>query len=203
MAEPTQKDSEPKVTANPSQATAETLGASLNGTQGSGTTKVLPKTVTITEEQWTTVLQEIANLKRGNTPLKPTRITTHTAMLRFCNDRPVVKYDNFQEILENGKRTGYIDLTLSDGEVITVPYLEFLNEGNAEKVSITSQKATESVKSYGSVRAMNPDPLNQKTWNGGMIELDVTSVTYQAEVEVLEGPRKGQKFSVPTSALNA
>lgn len=160
------------------------------------------ETMTVTKEQWTAVLQEIANLK-GATPKKPERVTTHVAVLRFCNNRPVTKFDNYQEILENGKRVAYIDLTLIDGEVITVPYLDFLNEANGEKVSILSQKATESVKNYGQARAINPDPLNQKTWNGGLIDLEVVSVSYQAEVEVVEGAHQGEKYSVPTSCLNA
>lgn len=158
--------------------------------------------VTITTQQWQEVLNRLARAEQRGVVEKPKRITEHTATLRFCNDKAVVGFDNFREVMEEGRRIGYFDLTLEDGEVLTVPYLEFLNEGNGEKVKIVSQKAHEQVKSFGTVRAINPDPKNQKTWDGGMIDLEVTTVTYQAEVEVIEGPHAGKKISVPTAALN-
>ncbi len=160
-------------------------------------------TMTITKGQWEALLHEVANLRSGTKVEKPKRVTDHTATLRFYGDKPVVKFSNFQEPLVDGRRVGFVDLTLEDGEVVAVEYLAFLNEGNGEKVKIISQKATESVKNYGTVRAVNPDPKNQKTWDGGMIDLEVTSVSYQAEVEVIDGPHEGKKYSVPTTCLNA
>ena len=47
---------------------------------------------------------------------------------------------------------------LDEDKVITVPYLEFLNSKNNEKVIIKNQKAEQVVESRGLFVAQNPDP---------------------------------------------
>lgn len=165
-----------------------------------------PDTVTMTQEQLSALLGRIANLESGQRVVKPTRVSDRTAVLRFYNGKPVVGLRGYREILdETNNRVAVITLDLFGGdnlESVEVPYLSFLNEGNGEKVKIVKQEAQKHVKSDGQVRAVNPDPMNQKTWEGGLIDLEVVSYTYKADVEVIEGPHAGEKYTVPAECLN-
>lgn len=165
--------------------------------------KPTQETITITKDQLSAFVQDEVAKALGAKIEKPKRVTEHTAYIRFFEDQPVVGLANVRERLLDGKKVGFVDLNLLDGSVRNVEYLNFLNESERETVSIIKQNAKQHVKNYGTVRAINPDPYNQKTWNGGMIDLEVTSYTYQADVEVIsDGKRKGEKYSVSTEALN-
>lgn len=161
--------------------------------------------VTVTKAQWDEVMSQLAQLRQQGKVEKPKRVTDRVATLRFYEGKAIIGASEVAERLIDGRLTGFVTLKLEDGEEVEMlyrDYVRFLNGSMGEKVKIIDQKATEHVKSYGKVRAINPDPVNVKTWDGGVIDLEVTSVSYLANVEVLEGEHAGQQYTVPTSVLN-
>lgn len=162
------------------------------------------ETVTITKGQLDGLLARLENLEVGRGIKKPKRVTEHEAYLRFYKEKPVVKLSNHKEMCDNfGKIRGFVDLTLLGADKPEIAeYLPFLNESNQVKVKILSQKAEEVVITQGKTRAQNPDPLNDKKFESGEIDLEVTSYQYTAEVEVIEGEHMGEKYTLDTRALN-
>lgn len=166
------------------------------------------KTVTMTEEQFQGLMQRIESVEIGKGIRKPKRVTEREATVRFYEGKPVIKYSNFKEKLEEGKRVGYIDITLyGEDKPVTVQYLNFLNnENNVVKVKILSQKAEEITEVQGKVRSRNPDEAgisSKSPWQSNEVDLEVISYKYQVEVEVLDGEFKGQKYTFDAAALNA
>ncbi len=161
------------------------------------------ETITITRDQLKAFVQDEVAKAIGSKIEKPKRVTDRVAVIRIHEGKPVVSLNKVRERLVDGRQVAFCKIqTLGSPEEIEVGYLDFLNEAEKANVKILSQKATESVKSYGTIKAINPDPMNIKEWNGGNVDLEVTSVQYQAEIEVIDGDLAGQKYSVPTSCLN-
>lgn len=165
--------------------------------------------VQLTTEQWTEIMNRLDRAEQGSKGLqKPVRVTEHTAMVRFFNDKPVIKTSNYRERQVEGKWIAFFDLyLLGEDKPTNVEYIKFLNvelEGaGTEKVKIIKQTATSHVKNYGQMTAVNPDPFNNKKFVGDMIDLDATSTTYVAEVEVCDDQlHAGLKFEIDTKSLN-
>lgn len=170
--------------------------------------------VTITKGQLQSILSEIDALKRGRVFEKPKRVTERTADIRIYEGKPVIWYGNVKEVWDDNqnKNVAYMDIKL-DGEdkLITVPYVKFLNEPNKVKVKIVSQKAEEIVQSQGRMTAQNPNPahdpatgrpLESRPWSAREIDLEVTSVKYQATIEILEGELVGEILTLNSECLN-
>lgn len=138
---------------------------------------------------------------------KPKRVTEHVARLRLYEGKPVVKYDGYNEVEENGKRVAYINIYPEGVEKpVRVKYLEFLNSDTSVQVKIVKQVAEETVKVEGKVRSKNPDEAHissKRMWESNEVDLEVTSYTYMVTVEVLEGELAGKQFTLDSRALNA
>ena len=149
--------------------------------------------------------------KRGQGIVKPKRVTERVASLRFHEGKPVVWYGNVREKKDKdtGKLVAWMDIKLFEREepasLQTVEYLAFLNEHNSVQVKIVSKKMTEFRESAGVITTVNPDPakISGKSFQPQEVDAEVVRREYTSEVEVLEGPHKGELFTVvDNDALN-
>lgn len=161
------------------------------------------ETITLTKGQLEAMIDD--RIKNKGVPEKPRRVTDRTARLRFHNGQAVVKYANVREKLDvsTGRPLAWMDITLEDGSVHTVPYLEFLNSQNSALVQIKRMQVEEVVVSEGSLRTQNPNPKDIKNWSGSEIEAVVTHENRVMEVVVLDGEYKGREIKVDGNALNS
>ena len=161
------------------------------------------KTVTMTTEQLQAFVKDEVSKAMGLKIVKPKRVLERDVSVIFYEDKPVTSLGNTQYQLVDGARVMFADITvLGSDKPIVVEYLSFLNEAHVELMRVIKKIDTEVVKSYGTITAINPDPYNNKTWNGGEIDLDVTSITSESEVESLQGDRKGERYTLPNQCFN-
>lgn len=168
------------------------------------------KMIQVPESKLQTLLERVTKLEKGSVTVRPKRVTTHTAFLRFVEDKPVVKLHEVYGVVNPDTKieTLFVKLTLLDPatketEDVELPYLKFLNElGVATKSLIKSQEAHEVVEVEGYLNTSPTDPVHTKFFVPEQVPAEVRSVTYDVTVEVLEGKHQGLEITVPQSVLN-
>ena len=161
------------------------------------------KTVTMTEAQVQAMIKDGIDRAMGLKIVKPKRVLERDISIVFYEDKPVTSLGNTRYKLVDGTKVLFADITVLGSEKpIMVEYLSFLNEAKVELMRVIKKIDTEVVKNYGTITAINPDPYNNKTWNGGEIDLEVTSVTSECELEVLHGDRAGERYTLPNKCFN-
>lgn len=138
-------------------------------------------------------------MKNRGVPQKAKRVTERTATVRFHEDKLVEHYGNvYEEKDQHGKLVAYMDIKLNGEKAIfKVEYLKFLNSPNSHDVVIKKQRMEEIVESEGTFRTVNPDEarIERKNFTARVEEAEVTRRVYTSDIEVTEGPYKGQTFT--------
>lgn len=159
--------------------------------------------VTITQGQLKGILSELETLK-GNKPNRPQKVDTNIATIRFYENKPVVWYGNIREKKVDGERIGYADIkVIDDDKPKTVEYLEFLNSPNQVKVEIKDQRAKRVEDVVDTIRSRNLDEHFRKKFTSEEIDMVVVKYEYEADIEVLDGTHKGEKYTVDVNCLNS
>jgi len=165
--------------------------------------------VKITKTDLNNLFDRLESLERGSRFEKPKRVTERIAKLRFHKDKPVIWYGNVREKrdAETEKMVAYMDIKLYEQDKKeTVEYLGFLNSPNQYKVVKKSTDMREFTESFGTFIPENPNPADEsfsKRWSTQETEEEVIRREYVSVVEVLDGPYKGQVYTViDNDALN-
>ena len=165
---------------------------------------VVPQqTITMTVDQLNALVDE--RIKNRGIVEKPKRVTDRTARMRIHNGQAVVGFGQVKERMDAsiGRPMAWLEITLEDGKVETVPYLEFLNSPNSVLVQIKRTQVEEIVKSDGYIHAQNPNPKDIKNWKDAEVEAVSTSEKRTMEVLILEGELKGKELTVDGNVLNS
>lgn len=161
------------------------------------------ETLTMTRAQLEAIIDD--KIKNRGVPQKPKRVTDRVARMRVHNGKVVIGYGNVKERMDMnvGKPVAWMDITLEDNSVVTVPYLDFLNSPNSVQVQIKLMSVEEVVTSEGYLKTQNPNPKDIKNWSSAEIEAAVTSEKRTVTVIILDGDLKGKELVVDSNALNA
>lgn len=162
--------------------------------------------VTLSKKQYEEIMNEIRQIKRGGVQ-KPTRVKEHVATMRTFKGVPVVNYGRvYQGKNDVNEDRLYMEIKVLEGTGIEkVDYIQFLNsEGdyfdNTVAVKILKQTAHEKIASQG---VANKADIKTDKYTNEEIDLIVTSVDYDAEVEITSGELTGKVLTVSTNSLNA
>ena len=166
------------------------------------------KIITTTEEHLNEIIKSKVEeaMKNRGIPQKAKRVTESIATVRFHNDKLVIWYGNhFEELDARNKLVGYMDIKLDgEEELVRVNHLNFLNTAPKYNVLIKKVTIVEQVKvddpnrTGGTFTTVNPDEghLERKNFNPRVEVAEVRRKNKESDIEVLEGPFKGQTYHV-------
>ena len=167
------------------------------------------KMIEVPEGKLNELLTRLNNLERGITTVRPKRITQHTAYMRTYDGGLVVDFDQVKTLIDPVTKEQLLKWDIKvwkaeseKKEPFTVDYLNFLNEHNSVKVLVKEQKAKTDTVIAGYINTTPTDPVNTKNWSQQEVPLEVTTVSYDVTVEVLEGDFKGVIVTVPNKVFN-
>lgn len=159
--------------------------------------------VTLTKEQFDSLMGRLNRIEKGETVSKVSRITDRTANVRIFEGLPVVGIKKtFSKRNEDNKEMLMCTILVNnDGKVEEkeVNYLDFLNNCPAEMVKIIKQTAIPTTISHGFTRAKN---AANDTFGNDSVELLVNSVDYESEIEFMNGEFAGKVMNVSNKCFN-
>ena len=170
--------------------------------------EVKSELISISKEQLDAVVDEAvkkAMINRG-VPEKMKRVMERIVKVRFYKDKLVRKFANVEEEQdEKGKTIWYMDITL-DGqeEVEKVEYLKFLDRTPQYRAFVKKTEYKELVEvddpnhEGGKFVTENPDEakIERKNFTARVENAEVTKRVKESEIEIMEGPFSGQKFTI-------
>jgi hypothetical protein len=160
-------------------------------------------TITITKKQFDALINRLEDVEKGHPFRRPERVKEHIAYLRSVDGKPVVKIGNAEESYNKALNKTELKLPVylkDETKPTLVDYLLFLNENNQIPVKVIKQTAIEKISSGGIYP--KHDPATDKILPNEEVDLVVTTVDYEVEVEITDGELKGTKLTVPATALN-
>lgn len=179
------------------------------------------ETVSLSKNEFTALMKRIEHLENSGIAQKLQRVKEHVGHLRVWDDQLVIGIGSERlnyDLPENHSQRSLIDITVvtADGEKVkkTVNFPNFFTHAVKVPVKFLSIKKHEHAEvepskgggGYGNKRLVDSQGRSSDYLTAETLALEVGYIDVAAEIEVLEGAYKGQKFAFENheiSAINA